>query len=324
MLKIAHLLDDNAMGGVMTALQNFDDPRIRKKASSEVFLVETKKISAQKFNVDVIIIHFTIAWAKLHYLISLRLSNPTTRIILIEHSYTRGFEKWKVSNQLRFRAMLNIAYRICDSVIGVSHGQTQWLREFYSPVNLISIPQSRPLKSFSDITINKSPYSKPITFGAIGRFHEQKGFSDLISAFKQAETRSSSLLLAGYGDDKESLLNQVGNDRSIKFIGKVKNPEEFYSQVDVVIIPSRWEAYGLVASEAMAAGKLVLAADVDGLPEQIEGAGIIYTSKFLSEKISEIALENRPKIIEMGLPARAAAMPRYDMMIKNWCQHLTG
>ena len=44
---------------------------------------------------------------------------------------------------------------------------------------------------------------------------------------------------------------------------------------DAVIIPSRYEAFGLVATEARMAARPVIVADIDGLPEQVGAGGCI-------------------------------------------------
>ena len=41
-----------------------------------------------------------------------------------------------------------------------------------------------------------------------------------------------------------------------------------------MIVPSRHEAFGLVATEARMAARPILVADVDGLPEQVGEAGL--------------------------------------------------
>ncbi len=46
--------------------------------------------------------------------------------------------------------------------------------------------------------------------------------------------------------------------------------EAFYQSADIVVVPSRWEGFGLIAVEAMRAGLPVIASRVGGLPEIVE------------------------------------------------------
>ena len=52
--------------------------------------------------------------------------------------------------------------------------------------------------------------------------------------------------------------------------GYVENLDEFYTALDLFIMPSRSEAWGLTALRAMAYGLPVIASNVGGLPEAIE------------------------------------------------------
>ena len=51
------------------------------------------------------------------------------------------------------------------------------------------------------------------------------------------------------------------------------NEREIRGQLDaadVLVVPSRWEGFGLVALEAMRAGRMVIASNVGGLPEIVK------------------------------------------------------
>lgn len=52
-----------------------------------------------------------------------------------------------------------------------------------------------------------------------------------------------------------------------------RSREEAFRDADLVVVPSRVETYGMVVVEALARGIAVLAADVGGLPEALDGAG---------------------------------------------------
>ena len=113
-----------------------------------------------------------------------------------------------------------------------------------------------------------------IRFGFIGRLVPEKGVDLLIQAFCNPDVRSSSsLVIAGDGpaDYVESLKSQAqAADASIEFLGFIA-PEQFYSRVDIVVIPSLWhEPLGRVVLEAFAHVIPVIASERGGMPEIID------------------------------------------------------
>ena len=68
-------------------------------------------------------------------------------------------------------------------------------------------------------------------------------------------------------------LKEVGN---ISFMSNTQNPEDFYKQARVIIVPSFFnESYARVVAEAMAAGVPVVASNRGALPETVGDAGLI-------------------------------------------------
>lgn len=94
---------------------------------------------------------------------------------------------------------------------------------------------------------------------AVGRLTHQKGFDLLIEAFAQIARRHPdwSLRIWGEGPDREQLEAQVGAaglaDR-IELPGVTAQPGEWIETSDAFVLSSRFEGWGLVLGEAMAAG----------------------------------------------------------------------
>jgi glycosyltransferase involved in cell wall biosynthesis len=108
-----------------------------------------------------------------------------------------------------------------------------------------------------------------INLGFIGRFDYQKGLDLLLEAFKDPRLQHVDLYLIG-----ESTLGRtydIPSQPNIKKLGWVKNAEidAYIRCFDAVVIPSRWEGFGLIALEAMRNGKPVLASRIGGLAELV-------------------------------------------------------
>ena len=63
-------------------------------------------------------------------------------------------------------------------------------------------------------------------------------------------------------------------DPRITFHGHCDDPLEPMRSIDALLMPSRWEAYGLVAREAQSAGRKVIVATIDGLQDHISSGAI--------------------------------------------------
>lgn len=131
---------------------------------------------------------------------------------------------------------------------------------------------------------NSTPYqrARPYIF-AYGRFTHKKGFDLLLQAFSQltADVPPVDLILAGDGEERASLEKQaqhLGLADRVFFYGRAQ-PQEIVRLLNgslFVVVPSREEPFGIVALEALAAGKPVLATRVGGLPEilsSLDGRG---------------------------------------------------
>ena len=66
--------------------------------------------------------------------------------------------------------------------------------------------------------------------------------------------------------DVEEKIKELGLKQNITLKGFISNPYGILNNSKMLCIPSKWEGFGLVAVEALALGKPVLASPVGGLP----------------------------------------------------------
>lgn len=121
--------------------------------------------------------------------------------------------------------------------------------------------------------------------GAISRLRYEKGIDLLIEAFNNLarEGAQAHLLIVGSGPDENLLKQRVedyGLGSRVTFYGEAEwgRAMQLMGIMDMVIVPSRFEGFGLTAAEAMAAGKPVVASDSTGLKEVINDGetGILF------------------------------------------------
>jgi glycosyltransferase involved in cell wall biosynthesis len=82
------------------------------------------------------------------------------------------------------------------------------------------------------------------------------------------------LNIAGEGPDLPMLLalaNELGVTRAIHFLGSMKVPQTLLRKSAIFVLASYAEPFGLAVAEARAAGCAVIATNVGGIPEVLEG-----------------------------------------------------
>jgi len=128
-----------------------------------------------------------------------------------------------------------------------------------------------PYRPKRDVVISISANSKPsngLVFGYIGRVSEEKGIGKLIAAFARLNDSSSILRIAGaYTEEYKNHLTDLAGESKVQFLGHI-DAESFFSQIDVLVMPSLWhEPFGRGVVEAYAYGLPVIASRRGGLQE---------------------------------------------------------
>jgi glycosyltransferase involved in cell wall biosynthesis len=115
-----------------------------------------------------------------------------------------------------------------------------------------------------------------LVIGGIGRLDRQKGWDVLCQASSaiKAELPEADIIVVGDGPERESL-TQAAACAEVRFLGYRETASSLMPAFDLLVVPSRYEAFGLVALEAMHAGVPVIASDVGGLPEVLGNSGVL-------------------------------------------------
>jgi glycosyltransferase involved in cell wall biosynthesis len=152
---------------------------------------------------------------------------------------------------------------------------------------------------------------KKLRIGIVGQVIPRKGHEDLVAALDLIHGRINfECLIFGKGDKAytDVLKNQItacGLDNSVKWMGFIKNKEEVYNQIDVVVAPTRnEEPFALVVLEAGAFCRASVVSDSGGFPESIiDGeTGFVIPKKspgILAEKLTAL-FSNPVLLVRMG------------------------
>ncbi len=230
----------------------------------------------KEFNPDIIHTndsrHFTTF---LSYIFSKKYKKP---MILTEHGFHSLKSFTKIIYTFYNRLISQKIFRQSKKIITVSKSFKKEVISLGIPVNKIEmIYNSLNLEEY-DIKIrrDKKNSKNKIIFSA-GRLIEEKGFQYLIKAIPilLEEFPNLILMLAGpnhyYKKHLENISNQLNIRKQVLFLGEISEYKlkKFMKLSDIIVIPSLYEPFGIIALEAMAMGKPIVASKIGGLSEII-------------------------------------------------------
>ncbi len=151
--------------------------------------------------------------------------------------------------------------------------------------------------------------------GGIGRIHEQKGWDVLCRAatLVREQAPEAEFVVVGDGPERQSFAAR-NECAPVRFVGYEPNASSLLGAFDVLAMPSRWEGFGRVAVEAMLAGVPVIAADVGGLSEVVDDAGLLVPREQpepLAGAILELA-EDPARRRSLATSGRRRAIERFS------------
>jgi glycosyltransferase involved in cell wall biosynthesis len=203
---------------------------------------------------------------------------------------------------------------LCRTLIANSHATSAWLTAGRGGAD-VAYPVAPP---YDPLPLQASPIGA-VRLLLAGRMNGQKGHREAILATEVARQRgvAADLTLVGGpfpGQEKHATeIAAMARDRPwVHIAGEVPEIRAFLAAADVVLIPTiRPEPFGLVALEAWAAGRRVIASDGGGLAEVtklVEGLPVVMGSvDSLASCIIRVA--NHPKARTQpgpGVPAATA------------------
>ena len=195
----------------------------------------------------------------------------TTYIVSERTSPNRTINKFSLLK----RWLTKQIYKRAKAVVVGSMGGERCLlesRHFNTLINIKQIPNSVP--QFGSVS-NNPVHSKKFILG-VGRLSFVKGFDVLINAFQKAAIDELDLLIVGDGEERPQLnllINDLGLSHRIFLIGSKTNLQDYYSQAETFVLPSRNEGYPNALVEAMSFGCPSIATNCEFGPAEILNNG---------------------------------------------------
>lgn len=201
-----------------------------------------------------------------------RMTDKTRHVITIHELPSRRRKESTTIREWVVAWALGIVSRRADHVVAVSHAvaadvKTELgvapnrLQAIYNPIEVDAILASHPPKPHSWLAADG-----PATIVSAGRFVRQKNMGALVDALVYTKT-ACRLILLGEGPDRarvQEKARMLGLEDRVDCPGFVRNPYDYIAHADVFALASRWEAFGNVVVEALAAGTPVVCTDAEG------------------------------------------------------------
>lgn len=225
-------------------------------------------------NYDLVHAHLfpTIYWA------SLAARGVRVKLVYTEHSTSNSRR-----NKSYFRPIERFMYCRYDRIISISQqtqdALTSWLGQHDE--RFVVVNNGVDTKKFSSVKVPVIPKSLIM----VSRFASSKDQETVIRAMEHID-KDAVLRLVGDGENRrhcEELSRELGVSDRVQFLGSRSDVPELVTSSYIGIQSSNWEGFGLTAVELMAAGKPVIATNVDGLKQVVEGAGEIFNVGNASE-----------------------------------------
>lgn len=247
----------------------------------------------RKFKPDVVHSHMVHANILMRLV---RITSPIKTLICTAHNSNEG------------GALRMLSYRVTHHLANISTNVSQEATQAFETIG--AVPNDGMRTIYNGINLEKFNYKPEVReklkqelaltedckiILAVGRFNEQKDYPNLlkaISLLKKEITYPFKVVIAGDGELRnliEDMIGSLGLKEDIILLGRRSDIPELMSAVDLFVLPSKYEGFGLVVAEAMACECLVVATDCGGVAE------VLNNSEFLVLPCDYIALSNKMK-----------------------------
>ncbi|WP_288557290.1 glycosyltransferase family 4 protein [uncultured Lactobacillus sp.] len=244
--------------------------------SSDIKVERTLRRIIKQLKPDIIYAHSSKAGAFAR-IADLGLNN---KVIYNPHGWAFNMQQSAKKKEM-YKWVEKISAHFCDKIVCISDAERESaLREkickpsklqvIYNGIDLEEIEKTIPMRR-AQLGIPEDAF----VVGMVGRLSKQKAPDTFVKAAKLIKEKipNAFFLMVGDGelrDQVEDLVNQYDLGSSFLITGWVDNPTAYMKIMDVGMLLSCWEGFGLVLPEYMACGVPIVATNVDAIPNIVK------------------------------------------------------
>lgn len=226
-------------------------------------LARSVREEVKSFRPDIVHAHSTFAGLVVRSVAALSRNFPP--IVYCPHGWSFDME---TLGPLRPVARLGerLLAPLCQKIVAISqHEYDRGIEAGISPDRMVVVENGLSSNRPVAVPVEWSEQRLKVLF--VGRLDRQKGVDVLLNAALSLGGEVAIKVIGAHVTTKEEQNKPISVPANVELLGW-KSPEEiagYMNACDVVVMPSRWEGFGLVAVEAMRAKKPVIASAVGGL-----------------------------------------------------------
>jgi glycosyltransferase involved in cell wall biosynthesis len=293
--------------------------------SMQILSIETPKVD---------VIHCSLAWLPAMIAICAKIEDNTP-VISTEHGvafrelmlYYNAFldnEPSKIFWTAFTNNVVRTVYTIADVIVPVCQANETWewrlgvdKNKTHVIYNGINTQRFRPMDLKRE---DKRP-----TVVSVARVSVFKDIVGLIQAINYVSQSISDVKCLLFGEFREheyserctEMVRKLRLENNFKFMGGTKEPEKAYNLGDVVAFSSITEGFPFAIIEAMACGKAVVATNVGGVGEALEGCGLLVRSRSPKDLANGIQTLLKDRELREDLETKAITRAKNQFSIER-------
>jgi len=335
-MKIVNVMTSKVLGGIEQAFLDYNkalslknhkviniinkNAKIKSKISNETidkiieipfvhynyFLIPYLYFKLKKENVDIFIVHNKKAIPIFKYLAKLL----KVKIVGVSHN-----PKYKYIDK-------------CDAIFTITDYQKEiFINKGFNKNRIFTIPNSIDVNSnINHNQIKAQETNSKLKVGVLGRFDPMKGFPDFIKALSilKKDNIPFVAIIGGAPQTKnldeynkvKSLVKELNLEEDVQFLGWIEDKTKFFNYIDIFVLPSFFEPFGIVLLEAMLHSKPIVSSLAEG-PSEIFKDNKDCAYLFPIKDYEEMAAQIKKAIINYDI-TKKIGINGYNLCIKNY------